>query len=147
MTEPELVEAAFRLKELDRAGWLRVGVARPESVAAHSWGVAFLALLRCPTELDRGRVLAMALLHDLAECVVGDLTPHDGVSKDEKRRREVEAIEDLLAERPELRALWDEVEAAQTDEARFVKGLDREDMRAQARLYGQRGIDVAEFLR
>lgn len=30
----------------------------------------------------------MALAHDLAEAVVGDITPHDGVSREEKHRRE-----------------------------------------------------------
>ena len=30
----------------------------------------------------------MALVHDLAESLVGDITPHDGVSKEEKYRRE-----------------------------------------------------------
>lgn len=30
----------------------------------------------------------MALVHDLAESLVGDITPHDGVSKEEKYRLE-----------------------------------------------------------
>ncbi len=30
----------------------------------------------------------MALVHDLAECLVGDITPYCGVSKEEKHRRE-----------------------------------------------------------
>ena len=30
----------------------------------------------------------MALVHDLGESVVGDLTPHCGVSREEKHRRE-----------------------------------------------------------
>jgi 5'-deoxynucleotidase YfbR-like HD superfamily hydrolase len=30
----------------------------------------------------------MCLIHDLAECIVGDLTPSDMVSKEEKRCRE-----------------------------------------------------------
>ena len=31
----------------------------------------------------------MALVHDLAECLIGDITPHDGVDKAEKYRREL----------------------------------------------------------
>lgn len=31
----------------------------------------------------------MALVHDLAESVVGDITPHQGVTKEEKYRREL----------------------------------------------------------
>lgn len=30
----------------------------------------------------------MALVHDLAECIVGDITPHDDVSDTEKHKRE-----------------------------------------------------------
>ena len=46
---------ALSLKDLARAGWVRAGVQHPESVAAHSWGVAWLVLALCPAELDRGR--------------------------------------------------------------------------------------------
>ena len=34
------------------------------------------------------RCIRMALVHDLAESLVGDITPNDGVSKEEKYRRE-----------------------------------------------------------
>ena len=30
----------------------------------------------------------MALLHDMAECIVGDITPHDNVSRADKHRME-----------------------------------------------------------
>ena len=78
----------MRLKELPRAGWVRVGVSQPESVAAHSWGVAWLVLTLCPTNLDRGRALAIAVLHDLAEVRVGDITPHDGIPSEDKAEAE-----------------------------------------------------------
>ena len=31
----------------------------------------------------------MALVHDLAESMVGDITPHDGVTKEDKYHREL----------------------------------------------------------
>ena len=147
MTDHELARLATLLKEVDRAGWKRVGIDRPESVAAHSWGVALLALLRCPPELDRQKLLAMAILHDLAELRVGDLTPHDGVAKAEKHRRERAAMDELLAHRPDLRALWDEAEEGRTPEARLLKDLDRADMGVQAERYAELGFETAEFLR
>ncbi|MDP2316118.1 MAG: HD domain-containing protein [Pseudomonadota bacterium] len=146
MTDRELALEAMRLKAVDRAGWKRAGIPHPESVAAHSWGVALLALLRCPPDVDRHKLLAMAILHDLAEVRVGDLTPYDGVSKEDKHERERVAMDDLLADRPDLRALWDEAEAGVTPEARLLRELDRADMGAQALLYGDAGFDVAEFL-
>ncbi len=35
----------------------------------------------------------MALVHDVAEAFVGDITPHCGVSGDEKQRLEADAID------------------------------------------------------
>jgi putative hydrolase of HD superfamily len=136
---------ATGLKELKRAGWVRVGIPDPESVAAHSWGVALLALLRCPPEFDRGKLLAMAVLHDLAEVRVGDLTPNDGVPREEKHARERAAMHAMLAHRPDLLALWEEAEACATPEARFLKALDRAEMGLQALRYMTHGIDVSEF--
>jgi putative hydrolase of HD superfamily len=146
VTDRRLAREAMALKDVDRAGWKRIGVTHPESVAAHSWGVALLALLRCPPGLDREKLLAMAILHDLAEVRVGDLTPHDGVPREEKHRREREAMDALLAHRPDLRAIWDEAEAGVSAEARFLKDLDRADMGLQAERYTDAGFDTSEFL-
>ena len=76
---PELIDALGRLKEVPRTGWLDRGIPaeETESVADHSFGVALLAWLLAPDELDRARVIELALLHDLAESSVGDATPYD----------------------------------------------------------------------
>ena len=88
---------ALALKALPRAGWLHAGVEQPESVAAHSWGVAWLVLALCPEGVDLGRALAIAVVHDLAEVRVGDITPRDGVAPDEKAAREQAALRALVA--------------------------------------------------
>jgi putative hydrolase of HD superfamily len=141
---------ALTLKELPRAGWLRVGVAAPESVAAHAWGVAWLVLALAPPEVDRGRALAMAVLHDLGEVRVGDITPHDGVDASTKGRLEGEALAELLAplsHREELLGLWRELEHASSPEARFVKACDKLDMALQASHYRRaRGIDTGQLV-
>ena len=139
---------AFALKALDRAGWLRVGVARPESVAAHSWGVALLCLLTAPPHLDRGRLLAYAILHDLAEARTGDLTPHDGVPRDVRHHNEAAAMRALCASLPngaEIEAIWWAYERQQDEESRFVKQLDRLDMATQAAVYAAVSGDPAPF--
>ena len=143
---PEGLVEALGLKHVDRAGWLRVGVEAPESVAAHSWGVAWLALALCPASLDLRRVLAMAILHDLPEVRVGDLTPHDGVPRAEKHARERFAAGALFAGRPDLLASWAEYEQHETDEARFVHALDKLDMGLQAAVYAARGANTDEFV-
>ena len=141
---------ALGLKELPRAGWRRVGVRDAESVAAHSWGVAWLVLALCPQGVDRGQALAMAVLHDLAEVRVGDLTPHDGVDPADKAEREAAALEELLEPVPggdRLVALWQDFEEGRSPEARFVRVCDRLDMALQARRYADRqGVHTAEFV-
>lgn len=71
-----------------RTGWLKAGVPRVESVADHSYRAALLALVLPESGVDRVRCMKMALVHDLAESIVGDITPSCGVSTDEKHRRE-----------------------------------------------------------
>ena len=80
------------LKDLPRTGWVRSGVQEPESVAAHSWGMAVLALHFAPKNLDLAKVLAMCIIHDLPEVRVGDLTPHDDVTnKAELEARQIKS--------------------------------------------------------
>ncbi|MED5309117.1 MAG: HD domain-containing protein, partial [Candidatus Thermoplasmatota archaeon] len=57
----------LELKQLPRTGWVRSEVDNPESVAAHSWGMAVLALRLAPENLDMIKVLSMCLVHDLPE--------------------------------------------------------------------------------
>ncbi len=70
-----------RLKRLPRTGWLDRGVppADTESVADHSFRTALLAWLAAAgrPDLDRDRVLVLALLDDLAEAEAGDPPPYD----------------------------------------------------------------------
>ena len=139
-----LVEV-LALKALDRAGWLRAGVDRPESVAAHSWGVAWLALVLCPDDLDRERVLAYAIVHDLPEVRVGDITPADGVPAGEKAAREHAAMRELGRDLPHVRDLWEAYERQADPEARFVRQLDRLDMALQAVAYSGAAPTVEFF--
>lgn len=40
-------------------------------------------------------MLSAALVHDLAESIVGDITPYCGVSKEDKKLREMNAMRDI----------------------------------------------------
>ena len=130
------------LKQLPRTGWVRSNVENPESVAAHSWGMAILALRLAPSDIDLTKVLSMCLVHDLPEVIVGDLTPHDDTTN--KAELEHNAMKQLA---PEWRALYEEYEAGESKEARFVKQIDKLDMGLQAMLYqNKQGLDLSEFL-
>jgi putative hydrolase of HD superfamily len=93
----------------------------------------------------------MAIVHDLPEVHVGDITPHDGVLAAVKTERERAAMMRLIAGHPrsdELRALWEEYEDGLTPEALFVKACDKLDMALQAQWYEEQqpGIDLGEFV-
>ena len=140
----DLDTAMDRIKHLDRAGWVLAGHDAPESVAAHSWGMAVRCLQHWPEDLDLATVLSMALIHDLAEAVVGDITPHDGVDKAEKHAQERAAMATIA---PQWLGLWDLYEAGDSPEAVFVKRMDSLDMAAQAVAYEAQGlIDGAPFV-
>ena len=152
-----LVQAYFeaaQLKALFRQGWLRAGIPRErcESVAEHSYGVALLCLFVCDAhfpEADAARALRIALLHDLGEAYVGDITPHDGVDKARKHQLEREAVHTLVAKLPrgaEYLALWEEYEQGSSFEARLVRQLDRLEMGLQACIYELQGAgDLSDF--
>jgi len=136
---------ALGLKSTDRAGWVRRDIEHPESVAAHSWGVAFLVLLFLPKELNRERALTYAILHDLAEAWTGDFTPQDPIP--DKHALEDAAIAAFCSriKRTDLLEMWRAYEAQADPESRFVKQLDRLDMGLQAQIYGRNGLDLSEF--
>ncbi len=138
---------ALGLKALPRTGWLRRGIEAPESVAAHSWGVAWVTLVLLAEELDLERALAYAVLHDLPEVRTGDVTPADGVPPALKAAREDQAMAGLCASLPaHLLTRWRAYEAQADPEARFVKQLDRLDMALQAVAYSGPEHDLGEFL-
>ena len=60
--------------------------------------MALMALTSTPENLDRSRCIEIALVHDLAECIVGDITPEkfSGVSKEVKHKMEQEAMENIV---------------------------------------------------
>lgn len=170
---PAFVRTAFQLKGLPRTGWLDRGIPaeETESVADHSFGVALLAWLLAPKELDRSRVVELALIHDLAEAITGDATPYDRAALQtldpdtrrnwlaqrhvrseaqlaEKRESENAAIEQLAAWLPDdrrdlLRTRWAELQERSTAESRFVKEMDILETWLQSREYARRHLDAS----
>ena len=129
---------ALKLKETPRTGWINSGLKNVESVAAHSWGVSYLALILMPEEMDKERILSMAIFHDLGEAIIGDITPADNITKEEKYNLELNAINELtkpIKRREKLIDLWYEYEKNITPEAKFVKACDKLDMALQATFY------------
>ena len=139
------------LKRMPRTGWLQRGVPDPESVAAHSFGVAALAAVTAAAAgADPARAALIAVMHDLAEALTGDLTPADGVPDGRKRRQEERAARRILAGvDPDgtLMAAWLDYADRRTPEGRLVKDLDKIDMALQADAYAREGTAAAGALR
>lgn len=121
-------------------------------MADHSLALALLALSFAAQDrsINAEKLSRMALLHDLAEAHVGDITPSDGVKAEEKRRKERNALTDMLAGHPSSALwleTWDEYAAGLSDEARLLHDLDKLEMALQARAYEtELGINAQEFL-
>lgn len=146
----EVIKLCGSLKRLPRKGWLIGNVKDSESVSEHSMRVSFLAMLLCPKGLDKDKCIRMGVIHDLAESIMGDLTPLCGVSQEMKRKREEEAwsyISRSLGDN-ELETLWTEFENGETPEARFMNELDKLEMLIQAEEYeNEQNIDLSSFFK
>ena len=127
---------ADRLKSVLRATTLVDG-SRPENSGEHSWHLALYALVladQAGPGVSIDRVIRMLLIHDLVEIDVGDVPIHsqNGAAhgSTETQAAEAKAAERIFGLLPsdlatDLRALWEEFEAAETPDARFAKSLDR----------------------
>ncbi len=116
-----------KLKCRTRHSWSSEG--RRESVAEHSWRLSVMALLCADEypELDMVKVLKMCLIHDFGEAVTGDIPSFYKTADHEEI--EAKAVRELVSELPppmaeEFTALYDEMDALETPEAKLFKALD-----------------------
>jgi putative hydrolase of HD superfamily len=153
----QFLHLATNLKTTPRTGWVKRNVKDPESIADHMYRMSLMALLMEGNTdgYDVDRCIKLAIVHDLAECIAGDITPVCGVSDGEKYRMESEAMDTITsmlgdnAASRNIRALWDEYERGETKEAKLVKDFDKVEMIVQAGEYerdqGERGVELQEF--
>ena len=146
-----LLELLFELQALDRvprSGYALRGMSDGESVSEHSFHLAFLvwALASEEPEIDRTRVMELALVHDLAEVRTGDLprTAARYLPAGAKAAAEKAVAEDLLAPLgDEATGLFAEYQERATAEAIFVSTCDKLQLLIKASVYerwGARGM-------
>lgn len=106
---------------------------RRENSAEHSWHLALMAVVlgeHGPAGVEVGRVVRMALVHDLVEIDAGDAFCYDATANLGKEDRERAAARRIFGMLPaeqgaELLGLWEEFEAMETPESRYANALDR----------------------
>jgi putative hydrolase of HD superfamily len=132
-------------------------------VALLAWGCALQRRAE-GLAIDPERVLMLAILHDLAEAQTGDVPPYDPAAIPDahepaarrafletrhrrdpdryaaKRREEDAAVRELLdtlpvATRSALEEVWDDLRQGTSNEARFVKQVDRLETFLQSQRY------------
>lgn len=137
--------SVLRLKSIKRAGWVsKVKVEDAESVADHTFSLATVAMILSDTlGLDTHRVIKMALMHDLAESIIGDYMPDD-VTARQKIIKEKKAMEFILSSLPrwvreEYEQIWLEYLHNRTELAKFVHRIDKLEMALQANQYAKQG--------
>lgn len=149
-----------RLKTTKREGWRRFGI-NGESISDHMYRMSIMTMFAPPelaSKINIPHCTKMALIHDMAESLVGDITPVDThITKAEKARREAAVMdyitENLLGKVPgaslsaqEMKGVFEEYEENKTLEANFVHDIDKMELLLQMVEYERsHKVDLTEF--
>ncbi|MBB5252888.1 HD domain-containing protein [Sulfurisphaera ohwakuensis] len=136
-------------KNLVRTGWMQRGVPPSigETVSQHSWEAAVLAYYLASKLKEKGvkinpeRASVIALFHDVAESLLGDLPKWASERIEEKEEIELEAIKELGLDVE----LFIEYKEMKSLEGKIAKLCDRLSTYMQAKRYAKLGYDVSEI--
>ena len=122
-----VLTTAERLKDTTRHCYTSKG--RHESVAEHSWMLTLMTFFLRDEfpEADMDKVMKMCVIHDLGECFTGDIPTFDKTAANEQTEETLlnNWVNSLPQPyRDEMTALYAEMNARETLEARIYKALD-----------------------
>lgn len=108
------------------------GYTRRENDAEHAWHMAVMIWLLkeySNSEFDVAKAMMMALIHDIVEIDAGDTYAYDTENKKTQKEREKKAADRIFGllpkeQKEELLALFEEFEACESSEAKFVRAMD-----------------------
>ncbi len=128
----EFVLELDKLKYIKRQTYVADN-SKQENDAEHSWHLALMTMLLdeySNEPIDKLKVMAMVLIHDVVEIDAGDTYAYDTVGNATKEAREKAAADRIFNILPEdqaiyYRSLWDEFEEGITAEAKFANSLDK----------------------
>ena len=123
----DALHVAERLKDTTRHCYTSKG--RHESVAEHSWRITLMAYFMKDEfpDVDIDKVIRMCIIHDLGEAFTGDIPAFNKSEADTKKEDEllfawVKTLPEAYCE--EMLALYEEMNALETQEAKLYKAMD-----------------------
>ncbi|MFR8078187.1 MAG: HD domain-containing protein [Christensenellales bacterium] len=146
-------------KGILRMNWM-LDQSRREDDAQHAWHACLTAMVLrkyAARPVDIGHVIQMLLVHDIVEIDAGDTYAYDEKGYESKPQREQAAADRIYGMLPGgqgqvLRALWEEFEAGETDDAKFANAVDRTqpfwgNFYIQGRVWKENGIEAKQVIR
>ena len=145
-------QKVLELKNVPRRGWKeKLEIINPESVADHSYSTTIMSMILSDLEgLNTEKIIRMALLHDLAESVTGDIIPDD-MTKHEKINKENLAMKQILKNLPDKIAesyleIWNDYQNNSSQESSLLHDIDKLEMAFQAKFYQENGVTREKLL-
>ena len=140
---------ATKLKYRIRSGWDKshwnVKSERIESIAEHVYGTCILAIsldAEFKLDLDMEKVLKMLTIHEIGEVLIGDITPFDDITSEEKTELEHKAMKNVIGDlikKEELYNILLEFDEHKTKESKFCYLCDKIEADIQAKVYQDKG--------
>ena len=135
----------YKLKEIVRRGWVdKLNLENPETVASHTLLMIVLVLYFASnhsySDKKKIRLIEMILVHDLAESIIGDITP-DSLKYKGKRDLENKTFKEIMDKFPasnfknRLNSSWEQFNTKSSCEAQLVHFIDKLEMIVQGNYY------------
>jgi len=143
----KLLVSSETLTEIPRTGYVLEGVSDPEKVSSHCFGVVMLTTLLSENidDINQLKAMKMAVIHDLPEAVIGDLTPSASKFID-KLSIEKKVALSMFSDNQELSSLFLEYLEGNSLEAKLVHDADKLQMFARVSIYKRQGKgDMSRF--
>ena len=147
----ELTKQFVNLEYLPRTGFAMSHIENAQSLAEHSFGVCIWTLLLMENmpnyEIDKFKVMAMAVLHEAAETKMGDIPYPAKCLLGEKTTSKAESLatSNLFCELPNWCEFWKEFEERNSLEARIVNAADKLEMMHRILCYEATGKKFDEL--
>lgn len=135
------------LTEIPRTGYILEGVEGAERVSSHCFGVVLLTMLlsELVDGVDGERAVRMAIIHDLPESIIGDLTPSSSEYIN-KKKAEIGASKAIFSGCDDFHNLFTEFMLGESIESKLVHDADKLQMMARVHRYRRQGRgDMSRF--